>query len=215
MSAGSVACHAMHELEQKLEQVFSRIEQQRMRDVPVCNPALQVRAVGFREWGEDYLGVMLTPWFMNLMLLPKAPEQLADAVIGSKQLQPFPSGRYEFIVGEEEALGRYRACSLFSPVFEFADQDTALAVAASVLEGLMDSGNQDGVSTRQGEITRIWRGEKEAGDAAALAVQDVQEKPTGPRLEQPMSRRDFLRGGRHGRVKQNAAGNGSGPGDDA
>jgi [NiFe] hydrogenase assembly HybE family chaperone len=186
----------MQELEQKLEGVFSGIERQRMRDVPVCNPALQVAAVGFREWKEYYLGVMLTPWFMNLMLLPKEPEALAEAVIGSKRLQVFPSGGYEFVVGEEAELGRYLVCSLFSPVFEFSDQATALAVASMSLEGLMDEANKDTVSSHEKEISRIWHGEQTTEEA-------VPEAETIP-ADTHMSRREFLRGRARGDAGHNA-----------
>ena len=175
----------MQGIEQKLESVFGRIEQQRMRDVPVCNPALQVQAVGFREWDGHDLGVMLTPWFMNLMLLPRDPQALAGLAIGSKQLKCFPSGRYEFVIGEEAELGRYLVCSLFSPVFEFEDQETALAVASMSLDGLMDETNQDTVSTHQQEINRIWQGEPDATEP---------EVSPGQAAGTPMSRREFLRG---------------------
>ena len=35
------------------------------------NPAVEVEAVGFAPWDAHWLGVMVTPWFMNLMLLPR------------------------------------------------------------------------------------------------------------------------------------------------
>lgn len=176
----------MQALEQKLEGIFRDIEEQRMCDVPVCNPALRVEAVGFREWGEYHLGVMLSPWFMNLMLLPKDPQALAEAGIGSKRMQAFPSGRYEFVLGEEAELGRYLVCSLFSPVFEFDDQATAVAVASMSLEGLMDEVNRDTVSSHDKEISRIWHGEQTAGEEKS----EQEPAPAG----MPMSRRDFLRG---------------------
>ena len=42
-----------------------------MAGVPMLNPALRVQAVGFRHWQSHWLGVLVTPWFMNLMLLPR------------------------------------------------------------------------------------------------------------------------------------------------
>jgi len=178
----------MQELQRKLEETFSQIERQRMRDVPVCNPALRVEAVGFREWEGYYLGVMLTPWFMNLMLLPREPQALAEAVIGSKYMQAFPSGRYEFVVGEEDELGRYLGCSLFSPMFEFQDQQTAVAVASMSLEGVMDEANRDTVSSHENEISRLWNGEP----ASEAAVDEPAEADPAPAV--PMSRREFLSG---------------------
>ncbi len=44
----------------------------RMRGLPIVNPALAVEAVGFAPWEGHWLGVMVTPWFINLTLLLRA-----------------------------------------------------------------------------------------------------------------------------------------------
>ncbi|MCU7886786.1 MAG: [NiFe]-hydrogenase assembly chaperone HybE, partial [Candidatus Thiodiazotropha sp. (ex Lucinoma annulata)] len=108
-----------------LEQQFRTIEQQRMEGLPLLNKALRVEAVSFCEWNGLCLGVLITPWFMNLMLIPDEGDTWSDMQIGDKQLHQLPSGLYEFILGEEEGIGRYQMCSLFSPMFEFSDQATA------------------------------------------------------------------------------------------
>ena len=43
----------------------------------MVNPALAVEAVGFRPWGEHWLGILITPWFMNLVLMPRVGAQVA------------------------------------------------------------------------------------------------------------------------------------------
>jgi [NiFe] hydrogenase assembly HybE family chaperone len=43
---------------------------------------------------------------------------------------------FPFIGAHEEGFGAYEACSLFSPMFEFADHDAALATAQAVLGAL-------------------------------------------------------------------------------
>lgn len=179
-------------LTEGLEQIFRNIEQERMQGVPLLNPALRVKAVGFRQWQGCCLGVLVTPWFMNLMLLPSEGDEWRNLQIGDKQLHRLPSGPYEFIVGEEEGIGRYQMCSLFSPMFEFADQETAEAAALAAIEALMDVENRDTVSTREGEIDRRWRGEPDAQGAAA--EETPADRTLGDRLEQPLSRRDLLRG---------------------
>jgi [NiFe] hydrogenase assembly HybE family chaperone len=122
-----------------LEQRFNQIWLQQMHDVPMVNPALRVQAVGFRHWQQHWLGVLVTPWFMNLMLLPR---QTADwPAIGLRQSRycVFPAGVFEFIGGHDAVLGEYQACSLFSPMFEFADataaHDTALATLVALFDG--------------------------------------------------------------------------------
>ncbi|HYQ71668.1 MAG TPA: [NiFe]-hydrogenase assembly chaperone HybE, partial [Gammaproteobacteria bacterium] len=139
-----------------LESEFVRIQRERMADVPMLNPVLRVQAVGFRAWEGYCLGILVTPWFMNLMLLTPEGDAWADLPAGATISHRFPSGTYEFILGEEERIGRYLMCSLFSPVFEFQDQAAAVATAEAALHNLMDPDSRDDHSTREGEIRHIW-----------------------------------------------------------
>jgi [NiFe] hydrogenase assembly HybE family chaperone len=123
----------------QLEQVFAHIGTTRMQGVPVLNRALRVQAVGFElvAAGDAQVlqGILITPWFMNLLRLPLAPNSTAFASEpGSKRDQLCGEVLFEFIAGREEALGCFEACSLFSPMFEFADQAGALATAAEILK---------------------------------------------------------------------------------
>lgn len=119
-----------------LESVFATIAATRMADVPLCNPALRVEAVGFRRRADGHwAGVMVTPWAINLLCLPGAADWPALAA-GSRCDWSFPSGDYEFIVAEEASLGNYHLCSLFSPAFEFADHESARTTAQAAVEAL-------------------------------------------------------------------------------
>lgn len=160
------------ELSAALEATFVAIQRERMADVPILNPALKVEAVGFRAWDGYCLGVLVTPWFMNFMLLPGNRDEWAGLPSGTRINHVFPSGNYEFILGEEERIGRYQMCSLFSPVFEFQDQEAAVVIAEAVMEGLMDEGNRDGTPTNE-------RGKMPTPEEV---------------MARPMSRRDWLRG---------------------
>lgn len=119
----------------RIERAFAAIAAGRMADLPICNPALAVRAVGFREVGETWLGVLVTPWCMNLMCLPREEGQPPPA--GTTVSLSLPSGDYPFVAGFEDAVGGYLACSLFSPMEEFASQAQAEAVAAEAMRALM------------------------------------------------------------------------------
>lgn len=50
--------------------VFEHIAVMRMRGLPIVNPALGVEALSFRRWAGEWLGVLITPWSLSLMLLP-------------------------------------------------------------------------------------------------------------------------------------------------
>ncbi|HEB93834.1 MAG TPA: [NiFe]-hydrogenase assembly, chaperone, HybE [Gammaproteobacteria bacterium] len=166
-------------LSQGLERAFRRIQQARMRHMPVINDDLRVEAVGFRSWQGHSLGVMVTPWFMGLMLIPREGDDWSGLRMAEKCIHEFPSGAYEFTVGEEDGIGRFQMCTLFSPMSQFADQQTAVATAEAVLRGLI--------------------GEERRGSAAATDISgegNTTEPAASPqRLEErPLSRRDLLRG---------------------
>ena len=128
----------------RLEEAFGRIARERMAGLPMMNERLRVQAFGFERLGEWRVGVLLTPWFMNLMLLPaeggedgeEGIPELAGA-IGETRTVALPAGRVDCIIGGEEGVGRWLFCSLFSPVFEFADHAAAADTARAALEMLL------------------------------------------------------------------------------
>ena len=164
-----------------LEATFARIHETRMAGLPFLNPALRVEAVGFRRWQGMWLGVLITPWFMNLLLLPAdtAGDAWPRVRYGESLAYRLPAGVFEFIRAQEPPLGDYQSCSLFSPMAAFADQAGARATAVAALTALFDEGTRAGV---EGPGTSL------AGPAAAPATPEAS----------PPSRRDFLRGRWHG-----------------
>lgn len=133
----------LHTVAARLEAAFERVHRERMHDVPILNPALGIKAVGARAVEAGWLSALVTPWFINMMLLPRTPEQMQDyraLQLGSTVTHSFPAGRFEFIVGEEGDLGRYQICSLFSPVLEFESHGAAVITAESAITVLFDAG---------------------------------------------------------------------------
>ena len=134
----------------RLERVFSHIGATRMLDVPVLNTSLQVQAVGFELADEAEAqilqGILITPWFMNLVRLPLLATELpasgsdvASHEPGSKHSYVLGGNSLEFILAHEAELGYFEACSLFSPMFEFADQEGAVATATEILRLLRET----------------------------------------------------------------------------
>lgn len=127
----------------RLGAAFAAIADARMRDLPFVNAALRVEAVGFAPWGDYWLGVMVTPWFMNLVLTPGTAQASVPGPRGSKRLHHFPAGAYEFIAGDDPAIGPHESCSLFSPMLEFEDHATACEVARLCRAALLDPANAE------------------------------------------------------------------------
>lgn len=123
---------------EELASVFREIAATRMAGMPLLNPALQVEAIGFAPCSgadEDaVLGILLTPWCMNLIYL--AQDESVLAAPGASRLHELGAEHYSFIGAHEPAFGAYEMCSLYSPVFEFSAQEVARAVALEVLRCL-------------------------------------------------------------------------------
>lgn len=226
---------SQHDIHGTLESTFLSIQNTRMEGVPVINDKLSVKAIGFHAWNNYQLGILITPWFMNLMLFSQAsggannesgqnneapgnrPDDTSSEKlkVGSIQSHAFPSGAYDFVVGYEEGIGYYQSCSLFSPMFEFEDQTSAELTAKEAIAAIMNEDNIDFSSqSRDSEIEQIWKGEKVApivtdGFGSGLSSPDSSlisntNSPRKPqkhlserikeRIDEPTSRRDFLRG---------------------
>lgn len=165
---------------------FREIWNAKMRDVPLVNRALHVEAVGFRGWQGRPLGVLVSPWFMNLILLPAPGEDWSGLEIGAKELIGFPSGRYEFIHNRRGALGGYKACSLFSPMSDFSSQLQATDCARAVMAALFDPAHEAETDSRE-----TIRAERET----ALAAEAAEAAAPPPTPGSNPSRRAVLTGG--------------------
>ena len=53
-----------------LERVFECIRIERMVGLPILNEQLRVEALGFRDWQAVRVGALVTPWSINLVILP-------------------------------------------------------------------------------------------------------------------------------------------------
>lgn len=133
----------VNDLTQALETCFAQIQQQRMVDVPILNTALHVQAVDFQLYQQAWLGVLISPWFMNILYLSDD-----SLVVGKKIMHRFPAGQFEFTVGYEDALGFYQACSLYSPMFNFDQQTTAVQTAQAALQALLQVPERPSISRR-------------------------------------------------------------------
>lgn len=151
-----------------LEAAFRRIGEEAMAGLPILHPALAVEAIGFGRWRGDWLGVLVTPWFMNLVLVPGPGGQWQRVAPGERRFVRFPSGDYAFLGGHEPEVGEFQSCSLFSPMDRFHDQDEVRLVARAALAALF------------------------AAPAAAAPAADVRDAPQTASPARPMSKREFL-----------------------
>ena len=144
---------------ERLERVFAAIGRDHMAEVPILNPRLAVAAIGTQRCGADWLALLVTPWCMNIMLLPaeEAGAGWTDWRLGDTVKRSLPAGIFGFICGEEPSLGRYLMCSLFSPMEEFVDQPAAVATAEAAARELMTAPETE-AAPREARSRRILFG---------------------------------------------------------
>lgn len=121
----------------QVEAAFRRIERERMAGLPFCNPALRVEAVGFDLHEGQWLGVVVAPWAMSLLLVPGSEDTWVDAPEGRRLMIRYPAGEFAFLGGSEEEVGEYLSCPLVTSTMQFADQETARMTALGSLHALM------------------------------------------------------------------------------
>lgn len=133
-SAGGFA----HDPSPLVESVFQRIHDERMSGLPFLNAALSVEAVGFSPRQPCWIGALITPWLVNLVLLPRTGQGWETLNEGTRKVWQFPSGAYDFISSCDPELGPYQMCNLVAPVTALADQASARAVATTALQRLFE-----------------------------------------------------------------------------
>ena len=178
MTDGALPADAAAAIAARVETTFERVRRERMAGLPFVNEALRVEMVGLRRWRGLWLGVLVTPWFMNLLLLPgdgaadvgEVPARWPAVRTGEYAHFTFPAGTMSFLAGREGEVAEYLSCSLFSPMFEFAGHDVARQTAEACLAALFDPA---------------------AAAGRPAAEPDRAEEPA------PVSKRDFLRGRWH------------------
>lgn len=110
--------------------------QPRMVALPVYNPALRVEAVGFHRHNGRPCGILITPWFMNLVLLPGQQDAWGRLAQGTSFRVSFPAGEYRFLLSTGAGTDPHLSLPLFTTVTGFPDHTTACLVAREVLQDL-------------------------------------------------------------------------------
>jgi [NiFe] hydrogenase assembly HybE family chaperone len=165
-----------------LERAFDRIGATRFVDLPLVNPTLRVKAVGFRRCQYGWAGVLLTPWFMNLMVVPARGIAWQPLGVGVRRRLMLPAGCFEVLGGAEDEVGEYLYCPMFSTMSVFADQDGALMTAGELCTMLFSAATAETIRQSNPSGPRWF-----APDPVRLGDSEIDTSISD-------SRRDFLRG---------------------
>ena len=120
-----------------VEEAFFRIQRDQMADVPILNPALSVEAIDFQRWQGHWLGIVVTPWCMSMLLVPGSAENWVSTGENQRRFVKFPAGDFAFLGSEVVELGEYQSCPLFSPMGKFSSQSEAIMTARASMIALL------------------------------------------------------------------------------
>lgn len=117
---------------------FRQIGDSQMRDLPFYNAKLDVEAIEFRRLNvESLVGALITPWFMNLIVLPLLAEATVPNRYGEARAIMLPAGALPFRYGGDADIGVYWGHSLHSPMQKFGSQAQARSEAQQRLRQAM------------------------------------------------------------------------------
>lgn len=97
-------------------------------EIPV-NPRLKCTIVSFCRHRGDWLGVVITPWLMDLMLLPGGGELWGDIPPGQRRYVELPQGTVAFSAAESPELGSYQHAPLVASVATLPNMSAAIGLA--------------------------------------------------------------------------------------
>ncbi len=180
---------SMEETTQKLETCFNHILIENMQGINILNHELEVEAIEFTKWNGRLMGMMVTPWFVNLIMLPNEKDNWHTLELGDKQTYNFPSKDLDMMVNEIEGFGYCRTYSLYSPCKDLPNQESARIAAAMFLRDLLDETKRVAPTYSEEQIARYLKKED------MVHQEELKKQFSEPvELKEKIDRRDLLRG---------------------
>lgn len=128
---------------------YQRIAREQMCTLPFYHPSMPILAE-CELFEEQWLGVVLTPWLLSVVVLPGPDQCWPVRPLASRIALQLPCGDMTFMVGElpmvDESTGRGQllACSLMSPLDPQLGADTGRALVTNTLRMLLSLPVQQG-----------------------------------------------------------------------
>ncbi|HHL2499791.1 TPA: hydrogenase-2 assembly chaperone [Yersinia enterocolitica] len=126
-----------------LEQVFGQVAADEMRGLPFYRDHIPLRACGFQLFEQQWIGALLTPWMLSLVVLPGPQQSWQRRAVGERLMLALPCGSISFTVSEIAGCGQYLSRSLMSPLdtslsaeraLQLAEQSARMALSLPVMD---------------------------------------------------------------------------------
>ncbi|CFQ41351.1 MULTISPECIES: hydrogenase-2 assembly chaperone [Yersinia] len=112
-----------------LESRFGQIAAESMRGLPFYRDHIPLRACGFQLFEQQWIGALLTPWMLSLVVLPGPSQSWQRRTVGERLMLALPCGTIGFTVSEVAGCGQYLSRSLMSPLDTTLSAERALQLA--------------------------------------------------------------------------------------
>ena len=116
-----------------LEAHYQQFWETRGQTLPLVNSRLQVAAIGFARYQGDWLGVMVTPWFIHLLLLSGGGTLWGAIPAGQRRYLELPFGTLPFTAEDDPEIGPWQYSPLVERIGDVPDMTAARLLAADAL----------------------------------------------------------------------------------
>lgn len=97
------------------------------------NPALQVAVVEFVRCRGDWLGAVVAPWAIHLILINGGGSLWGDIPQGQRRYLDLPGGTLAFVADGDPEIGVWQYASLIDSVVPVSDMNAARLIASDGL----------------------------------------------------------------------------------
>ena len=124
------------------EKVFEHIRRERMMGLPICRADIVVRALGFAPFAGHWLGALVTPWSVLVILAAGNRQTWPNVEVGKIMPVKLPGGAFHFLGMQAPFVAPFLACSLMSPIERNYRQKEVELFALDALRLMMTPGEE-------------------------------------------------------------------------
>lgn len=134
----------------EVQAAFRQIAEGEMQSLAFVHPEMPVYVTPFSLFEGQWLGCVLTPWMLSLLIIPGPHQRWLRRNISERLGLKLPYGEMTFITGELPALGQYLSCSLLSPLPRELDAEQGQSLAQDCLKMALSLPVADAALSRRG-----------------------------------------------------------------
>ncbi len=108
-----------------------------MQGLPFCREEIPCFCPKFVLFENQWIGAVLTPWMLSVVVLPGPGQQWEIRELGDKLAIPLPYKTLNFTVSSLENIPQYLSCSLHSPLDSSLSKDYAVQLTKDCLQMLL------------------------------------------------------------------------------